>query len=480
MGASKANFSVEISRGALARFLMAAIGFIGSIIFARILGPSEYGQFYVVVSVVNVLINPIVGWGTACKKRISEAGFPVPEALGSALIGAVLLSAIIPPTIYLVQQFIPLYDLSGLFVPFALFFISISFFDVTTTILSARANFSASQWSDLLRSVLTTPLQLAFVLLGFGAGGMVYGVAIATIITTPYVVHRIGIRPSYPSRSTLESIGKYAKFSIPNSFLNTAKSRIDILLLGALLTSASVGDYQVAMQLSLPGTFIASVASIGLMARVSEHLSHREKDAARVDLNNSLKYASVLSIPLFFGAVAMPNDLLVTIFGNEYSGSGNLLVGLTLYSVLKTQKDQLGATINGIDRPDIGTKIGTLTLTLNIILGLILLHQYGTLGVVIATIISEVVAYCMNAYIVKKHLPALRIFSRPLGHQLVAGLVMFLVIDHVHTATGVSWWGDLVGLITIGGVAYFVLLICISSPFRGLVKTLYSDIIRGI
>ncbi|PSQ06193.1 polysaccharide biosynthesis protein [Halobacteriales archaeon QS_6_71_20] len=475
MSAGEADFGLEISRGVLAKFAMAAIGFAGSIVFARALGPGGYGAFYIVITLVNILNNPVVGWGVACKKRISETGFSTSEALGSGLLGAVLLPLLILPLTYVVNQYTGLYDLEGLLVPFSLLFVAICLFAATNRILSARSNFAASDWSDTLRSLFTTLLQLGFVALGFGAAGMAYGLALATVLTVPYVLYRIGVRPEFPSQNTLISIGSYAKYSVPNGFIGTAQSRFDILLLGALLASSSVGNYQVSMQLTLAGTFIGAVVSKGLMARVSEHWSEDDREAVITDLTNSLSYASVLAIPIFFGTVAMPNDLLVTIFGPEYSGIGGVLVGLSLFRVLKVQSSQLRSTVAGLDRPDINTRIGLLVLILNVGLGYLLIIEYGILGIVTATIVSEIIRYVSLAYIIKQYLPSVRLLARPIRHQLFSGALMFVIVDRVHTNVGVSWWGELLLLIGLGGAIYFLTLLLISRSFRITVRGVFAD-----
>jgi len=207
MSAGEADFGLEISRGVLAKFSMAAIGFAGSVVFARVLGPGGYGAFYLILTLVNVLDNPVTGWGVACKKRISEADFPVGETLGSGLLGSLLLALVVLPAAYVFNEHTSLYDLGGLFLPFSGLFVVICFFAVTNRILSARANFSASEWADTLRSLFTTPLQLVFVAgLGMGTVGMVYGLAAATLLTVPYVLYQIGVKPEIPSRDVICSI----------------------------------------------------------------------------------------------------------------------------------------------------------------------------------------------------------------------------------------------------------------------------------
>lgn len=280
---------------------------------------------------------------------------------------------------------------------------------------------------------------------------------------------------SFSNKKSLCSIALYAKYSIPNEFISTAQSRFDILLLGALLASSAVGEYQVSMQLTLAGTFVSAVMSQGLMARVSNHWSRNNSDAVINDVTNSLSYASVLAIPIFFGAAAMPNDLLVTVFGPQYAGGGLILVGLALFRVVKVQSAQLISTMAGLDRPDISMWIGIVVLILNIGFGYILLLKYGVLGVVIATILSEVVRYAALAYTTKQFLPSVQLFSRPLRRQLIAGVVMFVLVDRLHMLNGVSWWGELLLLIGLGGTIYSTTLLMISKSFRDTVKGVVLD-----
>lgn len=475
MSAGEANFGVEISKGVLAKFSMAVVGFAGAIVFARVLGPTGYGAFYLLVTLVNVLDNPVTGWGTACKKRISETGFPVDEALGSSILGAVAISLLVIPLVVAFGRFTDIYDIDGLLIPFAVLFVSVCLFAATNRVLSARSNFSAAEWSDTLRSFLTTPLQLGFVLLGFGAAGMAYGLAVATVLTVPYVLWKIQIKPTIPSRESLASIGEYAKYSVPNGFLGTALSRMDILLLGAFFTSAAVGKYQATMQITMPGTFIGGVASAGLMARVSEYRSQSNEAAIQTDVENSLGHASVLAVPIFFGAAAMPNDLLVTVFGSKYSGVGLALVGIALFRVVNMQTRQAAATIAGIDRPDINTRVSAVVLLLNVGLGYVLLLEYGIVGVVAATVVSEFVKYTLTVYAMKQSVDRIPVLTRPFRHQILAGGVMFIVVELLHSVLGVSWWGELAVLVGIGGAIYFFVLTAVSESFRVTVKGILAD-----
>lgn len=475
MSVGDVDFGLEVSKGVVAKFVMAALGFVGSIIFARELGPAGYGAFYLVLTLVNVLNNPITGWGTACKKRLSEADFPTDEALGSGLFTVLASAAVVLPGMYLFVEYADVFGVQKYFVPFCVLYICVSLFAVTNRMLSGRANFSSAQWADTLRSGFTLPMQLILVIgLGFGAVGMVYGLAGATILTVPYVLYRIGVRPAFPSRETILSITNYAKFSVLNGFIGTAQSRVDVLLLGALIASTdAIGYYEVALMMTLPAIFIADVTASGLLGRVSNLVSRGKP--VEDDISNALAYAGILATPIFFGALAIPEPLLVTIYGGPFRAAVPFLAGLALFRLLSTQTNPLTSVVAGLDKPDVNMWLSGAVLALNILFGYVLLRAIGPIGVVIATIVSEFLKYIGSAYVVKRNLPGVQLIPRPLLEQLGAGAVMYIVVEQSYHITGVRSWIDLGLLLAFGGVTYFAILFVVSKELRFTVRGILSD-----
>lgn len=475
MSIGDTEFGLEILRGVAAKFAMAALGFVGSILFARELGPSGYGAFYLILTLVNVLDNPVTGWANACKKRLTETEFPVAEALGSGLLGVLASIVVVLPGMFLFVEFTDVFEIRGLFVPFCALYVCISLFEVAHRILSGRANFSSAEWADTLRSVFTLPLQvLLAIILSLGAAGMVYGLAAATFLTFPYLLYRIGIHPSLPTRESAHRIGEYAKFSIPTGFIGTAQSRVDVLLLGVLLaTTNAVGYYEVALKLTMPAGFIAGVTSSGLLGRVSNLLSRG--DSVEQDVTNALAYAGLLATPIFFGALAIPEPLLVTIYGGEFRAAAAFLAGLALFRLLSTQVNQLTSVVAGLNRPDVNMWISAASLLLNVCLGYALFRIIGPVGIVVATIASECLKYLLSAYFVKREIPGVRLIPRPLVEQLGAGVLMYVVVERTYLILGVRSWVDLGIILAIGGTTYFAVLVTISRELRQTARGILMD-----
>ena len=95
MGIGDADFGVQVGIGFLGRLVAAVVAFLGSIVLARALGPSDYGTFYLLLSIVAFLDNPVTGWAEGCRKRLTEVDFPSGEALGSVILGILVSSVVV-------------------------------------------------------------------------------------------------------------------------------------------------------------------------------------------------------------------------------------------------------------------------------------------------------------------------------------------------------------------------------------------------
>mgnify|MGYP006281355151 FL=1 len=327
------SFGLQVGIGTVGKTLTAIVGLIGSIALARVLGPASYGLFYVTLSIAQFLENPVSGWAKAGKKRMTETDFNSAEALGSVFFIVGLTALFIAPAAGIILSFLASNPVTPIAAP--VLFVPMAAFWSLSIVLSGQENFSLSVWAGTVSNLLQIILMILFVLFGFGIWGMVYGTALGALATVPLVYRWIGIRPTIPTLSTLSSIWQFAKWSIPNGFVGTALEKMDIILLGWLVSASVAGKYQVALQVSMPAVFISGVIGSGLVGRISNLVSRNEEWHS--DLQNSLSYGSILAVPIFSGSLVVGEELVTTVFGSGYAGGGVFLIGLAAYRLIKTQ-----------------------------------------------------------------------------------------------------------------------------------------------
>ena len=467
--AAKTNLSRETLGGTIAQFVMAAIGFVGTVIFARWLGPSAFGGVYLLFALVKFADRPMNGWSQAAKKRLSESDALRSPAFGAQLLfdaGWVVFAAVV---VLLAGTFLRNY--TGLTLAPLLFICLLateSVYESVDNLVQGRGKISAATWVDTLRSTFTLPLQIGFVALlstatVVGAAGMVYGLALASALVLPLIIAYVAVRPTIPSRTFVRSLADYAYYSIPSSLLSTTYDRLDVLLLGFLLVNgtSAVGLYEVAWKLTLPAVFVADMAGRGLMATVSA----RRNRAAR-DISNTLAYAGIFAFPVLFGSLALAEPLVVTVYGPDYRNAALLLVGLALYRVVRTQSGPLFQALNGLDRPDVAMRLSAVAVTINLVLGVLLTLRFGVVGVVFATIVAESVVYLGALRFLSGDLVGVKPISRPMVAQVGASLAMFAVVSVVHNSLPVGSWSDLLTLVSLGGIVYVGTLLAVSPGVR--------------
>ena len=472
--ASSVSLGGETVKATAAKFTMAIVGFVGTIVFARILGPTAFGGFYLLFALVKLGDRAVVGWGVAVKKRYSETGAPKGELLGSQLaftVGWVCLSLV---AVVVAAPWLTAYTgLSSAPVLFVVLMAAVALYEPLDSVVQARGLVGASMWTDTLRSLLTFPLQLGLVLLGLGAAGMAYGLAAATVLSVPVLWYFVSTAPVVPSRETLADLWSYARYSSLNSLLGTAYDRFDVLVLGWLLAPAAAGNYEVAFKLTLPATFVMLAASSGLMARVSHR--HSKGEEVSEDVSNTLAFASIVAFPMSFGALALADQLVVTVYGPAYADAATLLVGLELYQLVRTQSGTLSQVVDGIDRPEVNTRVAALTLGVNIVLGIALTLSYGAIGVVVATVVAETLRYVALARVVTHRLPDVTLLPRTLAEQLAASVVMFAVVVPASSALVIDQWSLLLVVVALGAAVYGVTLAAISRKLRVTIE----GVVRG-
>lgn len=473
------NLGLEVFKGFWGKLLQAVLGFAGTIIFARVLGPRSFGGFYLLLSLVMLANRPVMGVAEATKKRISELDANRSDLFGVQLAFNAVVLAVVAISALLLNA--PLSSFTGLehaAVLFVVLFGSIIAFAPTQLLVAGIGRISAPVWIDTLRSVFTFSLQLGLVLLGLGAAGMVFGLSLATLLCVPITLYLLQTMPTRPGMETIRSVWEFARYSIGSRVVGRAYDELDPLLLGFLLTPAAVGFYQVAYKIAAPGMFVTVVASSGLLTKVS-NLDSRDQSLSE-DVTNTVAFGSILAIPIFFGALAIPEQLIVTAYEAEYAAAAELLIGLTLFTIIRTQSSMLESVVNGIDKPLIVFRASAIALVINVAIGIPLTLQFGPIGVVVATIVAEAFRYCLFFVVIRRNTSA-KLLPRPIFEQFIAGIVMFGIVEMAHRSyLAVHSWIELSMLLGVGVIVYFVALGIISTLFRNLIRTVMRDALQDL
>lgn len=458
------NLGRETAFATAARFSMALLGFAGTVAFARLLGQTSFGGYYFLFAVAKLLNRPVIGGAIAGKKRISESGSKPDEIIGSVglflLVWCVLSALVLFPFSRALSEFFNVGHAGLLLIALL---VSESTFEAADWLVQGRGKIAVTTWVDFFRSLLTFPGQLILVLLGYGVLGMVFGLTIASLLTAIPLFYILSTKPALPTAQTVRSLWQFSRYSIPATFIGEFSARIDVLLLGVILGPAAVANYEVAAKLTVAAVFLSETSSNGLMTRLS--LISSQSGEVSQHITNTLKFSALFAIPVLLGGALIARPLMVTIFGNEYASAATLLVPMATFRLIESQNLILKRTMEGIDNPRTVIFADVIGAVTNLVLGIVLIFSIGTVGVILSTIVGEIIRYILLVRAVRERTNA-SLFNSQQLYQVISGLTMLFTLLIITRFVNIWKPSELFAIIIAGAVIYATSLLLMSSELR--------------
>lgn len=302
-----------------------------------------------------------------------------------------------------------------------------------------------------LAFLLSAPL-LGYVVAAVVAMGM------TAVVGLVLLYRRTSLRPTLPGGSV--DVRSYLSYSVPLAFKDAGSvlyTRIDILVVGTLLSATAVGYYQVAIVLSflltLPITAVNQifppVTSRLYQDDEWETISDVYKTAARWILSGTL--------PAVAGLLVFRTEIL-RLFGSEFTAAAPLLV---LFAVGQTANAFVGPSgylLMMTDRQFVVTANQWGFGVLNLVLNVVLVQRFGIIGAAAATagvLVAINVTRVSEIYYFYRTHPFSMAMAKPLGATLVSAAVMLLVHNHFPSLIGLIVGGSAGVLAYLGCLAVF-------------------------
>lgn len=456
----------------LSKLTASIFGFVATIVIARILGAGPLGTYNLVLGLVSWLgIVGKVGVTGAISKRVSE-GDEQEQYAAAGLVLVLFMSSAITMGLLVFRPYVNNY----IGQPVTVYVILILFVTLTQSIASSLL--SGVHLVHLrgllapLRTGVRSLLQVGAVLTGLGVIslflGYIAGYLIAIIVGSVYIHRKIdGI--SKPEKRHFQSLFDYAKFAWVGSLQSRMFNYTDILVLGLFVPQTLIGVYAVAWNIAQFLLLFAGAIRSTLFPEMSELSVQNDTDAISDLIEQALSYSALLLIPGLVGG-AILGERILRIYGSEFTQGAPILVILIGANLIMSYQNQILATLNAVDRPDLSFRVNILFVIANVVLNLVLIYQYGWIGAAVATILSVSISLLLG-YVYLKELIEFTVPLRALQHQGLSAVAMGAVVY-------VGLWFEntyqllahnsitVLLLVTLGATVYFLLLLWISETFR--------------
>jgi O-antigen/teichoic acid export membrane protein len=471
--------SKKIIQTALSYGVTTVVGFLGTIYFARTLGPDLIGTFSLGVSVVVWGSVFDLGIGISAVKRISE-GNRQSRFLTSVLFLYFVITAAYCLGLILNRGLINRYAGADVAVLIIYLFVAKMAYMGLSVIIKGLNAVHIKNWIDLIEQLVRIGGQAILVTLGFSFIGLFAGylvsIAFGVLCALYYISTRKYVSFDLPTRLEFQNLFSFAKYSWLSRVKSQTVSWMDVLVLGFFSTQGIVGVYQIAWTVSKTFDLLPKAISSNMFPEASK-LAETDDDQIQALLEESLVYAGYIAIPGTIGAALLGRRILA-IYGPEFQSGVPVLLVLSVAVFIRSYEQQFITVIDSIDRPDITFRINIVFVANSIALNIILIWKYGSIGAATATLMSTMVSFSLAWYYTSQ-IVDVRIPFSEVGKQILAAILMGFVVVGLNRSSLFIGLFELIILVGTGAMVYLAATVVISKTVRMKSRALIAELPVG-
>lgn len=240
------------------------------------------------------------------------------------------------------------------------------------------------------------------------------------------------------------------------------------LQIGKILLNQLTGDtsqvayYSYAEKIiNIPLGFITALGVVMMPRMANLHSNNKNEELNRY-LCLTLQFASLVSIPLFFGLISVSSQFIPWYLGDKFSVVSNIIILLSPVILLSPLNNIFGGqylTAKNITKILIIAGISAAILNVSINIALIPILGYtGTAIAMVATMFCEV---SIQFYAVQKQVN-LKSIVKPILKNLISGILMFVCLLVFRRFLNNTPMSTLI-LVSVGVVVYLLMNICLKD-----------------
>ena len=205
--------------------------------------------------------------------------------------------------------------------------------------------------------------------------------------------------------------------------------KMNTILLNMLTSSSVVGEYTAAFNLMQALIFIPTVFSTAIMPIFAKfYVNNPEK--LEYSYQKSLKYLTMLSMPISMGTLVLSSKIIFFMYGSEYINTIPILELIIWALPAIFLSYILGTSIASINKQHETIKATFICLLISTIGNYILIGLFGGVGAALITVINEVSMVIFYMYIMHKYgytVGLKSIIIKPFIASLIMGIVICLL-----------------------------------------------------
>jgi O-antigen/teichoic acid export membrane protein len=471
-------------------FASTVIGAIFVIILARLLGPAGYG-LYTLSLVLPALFATFADFGLSPALTRYGASLRTQHKygrlanmirsgllfnLGVGLAATLLVFAL---SNQLAASVLQRQDMGKLVALASVTILFQGLFNLTYNALVGLDRMGQSAWMLVLRDTAKLIISSLLIIVGFGVAGAISGQVLGWVLASAVGVwvllaYRQIIRNRL-SESALEKgmaldIEKMMRYGLP-VYLGVLVSAVLLqyqnIVLAYFTTNTEIGNFNAARNFGALISILATPVATALFPAFSKLDLGTRRRELQIMFENSVKYTTLLIIPLAVFVAVASRDLIRAIYGAAYTHAAiylTLYVGTFLLAGIGSQV--VGAFLNGVGRTKMTFVIALVQLAIFLPAAPLMVRVYGVPGMIVALIFSSLVSTSFGLW--------LATWRYGMRVDLVGSfLALACALTSALPVLPIIYYSSLPSLakVIFGGLVYFAVFFTLAPLFRAVKRT---------
>jgi O-antigen/teichoic acid export membrane protein len=478
------NFSEEdvkkIARGTGTTLIGSSVGkglfFLSQVIIARFLGVESFGLYALGFAAIKICeIIARFGLSTGGMRFVSVHKDMNTAKLKGTLISATGISLLNGSFVSVILYFLSgtiahkIFHKPELTETLQLFAFSIPFVAGMTVVYSLLQGFHTTKYTvytrDFVQPAAYIFLIVIFYYTNHGLQGMVYAFTLSYFIAFitgllflrklfPQIL-KIDIKPIYEFKNLLS----YSAPLLFIGFLNYFLFWTDTLMLGFFSTTRDVGIYRAAFQVPFIMTFFLNAAN-SIYAPLAANLYHKDEMLRLSNIyKTTTRWVTYAAVPIFIFILLAPKEIM-TIFGKEFVGTGHIvLIIISFGQLINCVAGGAGFTLIMTGRQNVQLFISVASVFLGIMLNIILIPRYGSIGAATANSISIATANVIKLILVFGYIrtyPFSKNLAKFFSYSTTSVIILLLLNRYLLFSVPYAFWIKAIELLTVFSIFFFL------------------------
>ena len=454
--------------------LATVIQAVGVFVVAHLLGPGLYGV-YTLSLVVPTLLLQVIDFGInqgltrfSATLRVKGERKQIATLIRNAFLFKIVAGVMISCFTILFSDYFATYAINrpDLSMYIRLASLMVLFYPISDAATSVFIGMDNAEYCTLTWNVQAsakTALAILLVFLGFSVFGAVTGYVVGALtagILSAAILYSKIYKSLNPSTETDNSFKKSLKFLIGYGYpiyisglFFSVIPQLQSLILSMFASDADIGNFRASSNFVALISILLLPISTALFPAFSKF--DKESEEIRKFFSLSTMYATLLIVPAVTVTAIFSKEFVDVIYGSQWAlAPAFLSLNVLLYLFVGLGYQIQTSFFNGIDETFTTLKIGLTTFMLFILLSPFLTMYFSVQGMILATLVSSLLATIYGTYIAKSKFKVKLYYKKLLFIYFaaaVSAVPALLVQKLIHTSSIIE--------IIIAGLVYLLFYI---------------------